>query len=350
VNVTDFDYDLPDELIAQEPLACRDASRLLVLDRAGGAIDHRRFRDLLALLRPGDRLVLNDTRVIPARLLGRKESGGRVELFLAERLGGDGSTADWRCLVRASRAPRPGSAIEFVGGLRATVLEPDSEGCRVRLGATDGTLEQVLEEVGRVPLPPYIHREDRGSDAADRQRYQTVFARHPGAVAAPTAGLHFTSDLLSHLADAGVEHSFVTLHVGLGTFLPVRVEQVEEHRIHSERFRIGEATAAAIDETRRSGGRVVAVGTTVVRTLESSAEADGRVGAGEGRCDLYIYPGFRFRAVDALITNFHLPRSTLLMLVAAFAGREPVLAAYREAVRREYRFYSYGDAMFIGAA
>lgn len=324
----DFDYELPEERIAQEP-APRGESRLLVLD-AEGPERHRRVRDLPGLLRPGDLLVLNDTRVIPARLYGRRGEG-KMEVLLVEKLG----EQDWEALVRPGRRARPGTEIVFEG-LTAEVVDKREDRYRLRFSEP---VEPHLDRLGHIPLPPYIHRPD---EAADRERYQTVFARTPGAIAAPTAGLHFSERLLEEIAAAGVGIARVTLHVGIGTFKPVSVERVEDHRMDRERYEVGEETAEAIRRTRESGGRIVAVGTTVVRTLESSGGE-----AGSGSTELFITPGFQFRVVDALLTNFHLPRSTLLMLVSAFAGRERVLAAYEEAIREGYRFYSYGDAMLV---
>lgn len=342
---SDFDFELPEASIAQEA-APRGESRLLVLD-AEGAERHRRVRDLPALLRAGDLLVLNDTRVIPARLFGRRpgtggQEGGRMEVLLVEKLG----EAEWEALVRPGRRARPGAAILFEDGLAAEVLEKREDGrCRLRFSEP---VEGHLDRLGHVPLPPYIRRSD---EPADRERYQTVYARTPGAIAAPTAGLHFTEALLGEIEAAGVEIARVTLHVGIGTFKPVTAERVEDHKMDRERWEVGEETAAALRRVRERGGRVVAVGTTVVRTLESAALAggtgSGEVRAGAGATELFITPGFRFQVVDVLLTNFHLPRSTLLMLVSAFAGRERVLAAYEEAVREGYRFYSYGDAMLL---
>lgn len=324
----DFDYELPEERIAQVP-APRGESRLLVLD-AEGPDRHRRVRDLPGLLRPGDLLVLNDTRVIPARLYGRRGEG-RMEVLLVEKLG----DREWEALVRPGRRARPGTVITFED-LSAEVVDKREDRYRLRFSEP---VEPHLDRLGHVPLPPYIHRPDQ---ASDRERYQTVFARTPGAIAAPTAGLHFSEELLEEIAAAGIGIARVTLHVGIGTFKPVSVEKVEDHRMDRERYEVGEETAGAIRRTRESGGRIVAVGTTVVRTLESSGGE-----AGSGSTDLFITPGFRFRVVDVLLTNFHLPRSTLLMLVSAFAGRERVLAAYEEAIREGYRFYSYGDAMLL---
>jgi S-adenosylmethionine:tRNA ribosyltransferase-isomerase len=335
VLTRDFDYHLPASSIAQEPLP-RGESRLLLLDRAGPEC-HSRVADLARLLRPGDLLVLNDTRVIPARLFGRRAGGGRMELLLVERKG----EREWEALLKPGRRARPGTAIELAPGLTVEVVAASEEG-RYRLRFSE-PVEPHLERLGHVPLPPYIHRPDT---AEDRERYQTVFARRPGAIAAPTAGLHFTEELLREIEDAGIAVARLTLHVGLGTFKPVTAERIEEHRMDSERYEIGAAAAAAVRRARAGAGRVVAVGTTVVRTLESAALAGGgEVRAGSGATDLFIAPGFRFQAVDVLLTNFHLPRSTLLMLVSAFAGRQRVLAAYEEAIREGYRFYSYGDAM-----
>jgi len=348
VKVSEFDYDLPESLIAQEPLERRDASRLLLLGRRSGRVRHARFSDLPGRLRSGDLAVFNDTRVFPARLRGGKATGGRVEILLLERAGGTDAAPEWTCLLRASRAPRPGENVLLADGFSAVVLERGESDWTVRLEETAGRPLERLETLGEPPLPPYIRREPGDARLArDRERYQTVYARESGAVAAPTAGLHFTRDLMDALDRRGVERAWLTLHVGGGTFLPVRTERVEEHRMHAERFRIPEATADAVRRARSRGGHVVAVGTTVVRALEASAREHGDVRAGSGRCDLFIYPRFSFRAVDALVTNFHLPRSTLLMLVSAFAGRGHVLEAYREAVATGYRFYSYGDAMLV---
>lgn len=338
---SDFDYELPPESIAQEP-APRGESRLLVLDRTGPE-RHARVRDLPRLLRPGDLLVVNDTRVIPARLFGRRvPGGGRLELLLLERVG----EREWDALAKPGRRAQPGTVLEFETGLRAEVTAKEEDG-RHRLLFSE-PVEGHLDRLGHVPLPPYIHRSDTDED---RERYQTVFADRPGAVAAPTAGLHFTAGLLREIAAAGVEIARVTLHVGIGTFKPVSAERIEEHRMDRERYEVSPEAAEAVRRARAEGRRVVAVGTTVVRTLESAAQAgEGEVRAGEGSTELFITPGFRFQVVDALLTNFHLPRSTLLMLVSAFAGRERVLAAYGEAVREGYRFYSYGDAMLVERA
>jgi len=347
VKVADFDYVLPPGCIAQRPASVRDRSRLLVLDRDTGAVGHGRFDELDRLLRRGDLLVLNDTRVIPARLSGRKATGGRVEMLLIEPLKTAPRQAVWRCLLKASRAPGPGTTIDLDRGLRAEVLEREEGEWVVRLECDEGAIDDRLEQIGSAPLPPYIRRGEDGPDGADRERYQTVYARRPGAVAAPTAGLHFTDGLLDRLEAEGIERTTLTLHVGPGTFRPVKEERVEDHPMHEERFDLPAEAADAVAAARRRGGRVIAVGTTVVRTLEACASEAGLVTARGGRSALFIYPGFRFGVVDAMITNFHLPRSTLLMLVSAFAGRERVLAAYRQAIETGYRFYSYGDAMLI---
>ncbi len=336
-----YDYALPEDAIAQEPATPRDASRLLVLDRAGGASRHLHFTDLPALLNEQDLLVLNDTRVFPARLRGRKPTGGGVEFLLTRPLG----KGRWEALCNATRELRPGAQIEFAG-LAAQIEGRQGEGIVLRFPA-EAEVENLLERSGEIPLPPYIRRPaGEGSGGADRERYQTVYARPSGAVAAPTAGLHFTHELLARLEAKGVRHCFVTLHVGPGTFLPVRVNDARQHRVAPERFVLSDAALQAVDATRRGGGRVVAVGTTVGRVLEHAALRGITQGA-EGECDLTILPGHRFRLVDGLITNFHLPRSTLLLLVAAFAGRERILATYKDALERGYRFYSYGDAMLI---
>ncbi|HJL17673.1 MAG TPA: tRNA preQ1(34) S-adenosylmethionine ribosyltransferase-isomerase QueA [Sandaracinaceae bacterium LLY-WYZ-13_1] len=344
MDVDELDYDLPEELIAQRPAAEREGARLLVLDRGSGVIDHRTVRELPGLLRPS-LLVVNDTRVIPARLFGRKPTGGRVELLLVERLGPAGAVERWVALGRASKPLRPGTDLALEpadGGLSARVVARRPEGLEVELRA-EGSVAEALERVGHVPLPPYVRRAD---DASDRERYQTVFARHPGAVAAPTAGLHFGEALVAALEAAGHRLARVTLHVGPGTFRPVQTERLEEHPMHTERYAVSAEAAAAIAAARREGRPVVAIGTTVVRTLESAFD-DGAVRPGEGATDLFITPPFEFRAVDALWTNFHLPRSTLLALVMAFAGVEPTRRAYAEAVAARYRFFSYGDAMLI---
>ena len=335
---SDFHYDLPAELIAQRPLAPRSAGRLLCLDRPDGGWSDARFADLPERLRPGDVLVLNDTRVIPARLLGSKQTGGRIEALI-ERVLEDGRAL---ALVRASKPPAPGQELRFDADVRARVVARRGEFYELAF-ETAAPLLEVLERHGRVPLPPYIAR---AADDADRERYQTVYARAPGAVAAPTAGLHFDAPLLERLARQGVEQVRVTLHVGAGTFQPLRAEAIAGQRLHAERVSVPAAACVRINRARAEGRRIVAVGTTVVRALEAAARDDGLAPL-EGETDIFIYPGFRFRAVDALVTNFHLPESSLLMLVCAFGGTERVLAAYRHAVRSRYRFYSYGDAMYL---
>ncbi len=339
MRLLDFDYELPEDRIAQHPVSPRDAARLLVLDRRTGAVEHRVFRDLPEFLSPGDVLVLNDTRVVPARLRGTREgTGGGVELLLL-RAGQDGS---WRVLVRARRV-RPGMRVRLAGGhLRAEILERAQDGTwRIALEG-DVPVEEAIRRWGELPLPPYIR-----TPPPDPEAYQAVYARHEGAVAAPTAGLHFTPALLERLHQRGIPHVFVTLHVGPGTFRPITSDDPTQHRMEAEPYEIPPETAHAIRRVRDRGGRVVAVGTTVVRTLEAAADPAGIVPAARGWTDLYIYPGYRFRGVDALITNFHLPRSTPLVLVSAFAGREQILAAYREALTQGYRFGSFGDAMLI---
>ncbi|HSM91697.1 MAG TPA: tRNA preQ1(34) S-adenosylmethionine ribosyltransferase-isomerase QueA [Anaeromyxobacteraceae bacterium] len=341
MRISDFDYGLPEELIAQAPIEPRDAARLLVVPPEA-PLDHRGIAELPAILSPGDLLVMNDTRVIPARLLGKKESGGKVELLLCEPLAG-GLGRRWRAMGQASKPIRPGARLLF-DGLTATVEAGEGEGFyAVVLDREGPELERALERAGRLPLPPYIRR---APDAHDRERYQTVLARAPGSAAAPTAGLHFTPALLDRLAERGIERTTVTLHVGPGTFLPVRAERLDDHRMHGERYEVPPEAVSAVERTRARGGRVVAVGTTSARTLESAWSGDGLV-AGAGRTELFIRPGHTFGAVDALLTNFHLPRSTLLVLACALGGRERILDAYREAVARRYRFFSYGDAMLI---
>jgi S-adenosylmethionine:tRNA ribosyltransferase-isomerase len=337
MDLRDFTFDLPERLIAQEPLGERDSSRLMTVSRKTGAIDHRFFKDLPEFLRAGDLLVLNDTKVIPTRLIGARPTGGKVELLLVEKT--SEVPEEWKCLARPARGLKPGTKVSF-GGVAGEMLGQDEEGlfiCRFS-SALD------LMKIGRVPLPPYIRRE---ATVADSSRYQTVFAGVDGAVAAPTAGLHFTERLLDAIKARGVEVCRVTLHTGPGTFMPVRSEKIEEHRMMRERYRIGEPVFSSVVKAKEEGRRVVAVGTTSTRALEASVAGGFSSPVLEGSTNLFIYPGYRFKVVDALLTNFHLPESTLLMLVSAFAGRELVLEAYREAVKKEYRFFSYGDAMFI---
>lgn len=342
MRVADFHYELPAELIAQHPLAERSASRMLVVEGRERRIQDQAFADLPGWLAPGDLLVFNNTRVLPARLLGHKEaSGGRVEI-LVERIHADGVRAD--CHVRASKAPRAGAGLVLAAGqVRARVAARRGDLFELEFANGEPVVE-VLACHGEVPLPPYI---ERAADAVDQARYQTVYARHDGAVAAPTAGLHFDAAMLARLAEAGIESAEVTLHVGAGTFRPVRTDRIDEHAMHAERIDVPAATARAIAATRARGGRVIAVGTTVVRTLEATAAATGEVQPWQGETDLFLRPGASFRVVDGLLTNFHLPGSTLLMLVCAFAGHELVLRAYRHAVAERYRFFSYGDAMLL---
>jgi S-adenosylmethionine:tRNA ribosyltransferase-isomerase len=336
---SEFHFDLPPELIAQTPLPKRDDSRLLCLNKTTGETSHRVFSELPTLLREGDCLVLNDSRVLPARLIGIREGGGSAELVLLRDLGG----GDWECLVRPGRKLRPGCELSFGGGtLKARILSVLEGGNRVVHFFYEGVFLEVLEKLGRMPLPPYIRAE-----LQDPERYQTVYCRETGSAAAPTAGLHFTKELLSEIEARGGRLSFVTLHGGLGTFRPVHEENIEDHPMHAEFCVLPEESAQIIRETKQAGGRVISVGTTSCRTLESFAKADGSVEAGSAWTDIFIYPGYRFRCVDALITNFHLPESTLIMLVSALAGRENILNAYRIAVEERYRFFSFGDAMFI---
>ncbi len=346
-SLSDYEYELPGELIAQKPLGRRDHSRLLRLQRASGEISHHRFDSVGRFLAPGDVLVVNDTAVVPARLLGRKKSGGRVEVLLLDCAAGVQRTGNGRfacdCLVKSAKPSPVGTRIVFGEGLTGDIISAEQGRCRVEFSGGED-FDGVLDRFGHVPLPPYIRRTDENGD---RTAYQTVYAAVRGAVAAPTAGLHFTTDLLEELKHKRVSIAAITLHVGYGTFAPVRSEDIRGHRMHAERYIIPPAAAARINAARAKGRRVVAVGSTTMRTLEFAADETGRVTAGSGRCDLFIYPGYRFRTIDAMITNFHLPRSTLLMLVAAFAGRELILQAYREAMRHGYRFYSYGDAMMI---
>jgi S-adenosylmethionine:tRNA ribosyltransferase-isomerase len=338
MKTSDFHFVLPERLIAQRPPAKRRDSRLLVLPSAGSPADHK-FEELPEFLRARDLLILNDTRVIPARLLGNKESGGQVEVLI-ERIENEFEAL---AHIRASKACKPGTRLILENDLPVEVLGREDDLFRIRLLGGD-TLYRALERVGRIPLPPYI---DRDADEEDRQRYQTVYAKSPGAVAAPTAGLHFDEAMLERLKAKGIEIGKLTLHVGAGTFQPVRSDNIESHKMHSEHIVVDQALVDQIRQARERGGRVVAVGTTVVRALESVADEAGQVGAYSGETSIFIYPGYRFRVVDAMITNFHLPESTLLMLVSAFAGTGPIIRAYQHAVENEYRFFSYGDAMFI---
>ncbi len=340
MKTSDFYYDLPQELIAQTPLERRDGSRLMVLDRESGEITHRHFYDLPEYLHPGDTLVLNDSRVLPARLYGhRVPTGGAVELLLLKDQG-DGK---WECLARPGRKLKPGAEVSFGDGeLAATIAEDLQEGKKLVQFHYEGIFLEILERLGKMPLPPYIKEELQNGE-----RYQTVYSKVTGSAAAPTAGLHFTKELLQKIQDMGVSIAYVTLHVGLGTFRPVSAEEVTDHHMHSEFCMISKETAELLNETQRRGGRIICVGTTSCRTLESFAKEDGTFEESSGWTEIFIYPGYRFKAMDALVTNFHLPESTLVMLVSAFAGREHILNAYNTAVQERYRFFSFGDAMLI---
>ena len=348
--LSDYDYELPEESIAQKPAFCRDRSKLLLLDKNTGKRSHHEFFEICDFISSKDVLVINNTRVIPGRLFGNKDTGGKAEVLILDFAGGIRDEADkgaftCECLVKTSKPPRPGSLIFFDKELKAEVINA-KEGIYLLKFSSPADFEDVINEIGDVPLPPYIKRNNGGNESwDDKTSYQTVYAAHKGAVAAPTAGLHFSKELLERIKSKGVRIAEITLHVGYGTFLPVRVSDIREHKIHSERFEISGDAAGAINKTRAEGGRVVAVGTTCVRTLEYASDSKGKVIAGSAQCDLFIYPGYRFKTVDAMITNFHLPKSTLIMLVSAFAEREKVLSAYREAICKGYRFYSYGDAM-----
>lgn len=337
---SDFYFDLPQELIAQDPLEDRSSSRLLVLDKHTGEISHHVFKDIVDYLKPGDCLVLNNTKVIPARLLGEREgTGAHVEVLLLKRKEAD----VWETLVKPGKKCKPGTRLSFGDGLlKAEVLETVEEGNRLIRFEYEGIWEEVLDRLGEMPLPPYITHKLR-----DKNRYQTVYAKYEGSAAAPTAGLHFTKDLLEQIEAKGITIAYVTLHVGLGTFRPVKEENVLEHHMHSEYYQVPESEAEKINAAKKNGGRIICVGTTSCRTVESAADEQGIVHAGSGNTEIFIYPGYRFKVLDALITNFHLPESTLVMLVSALAGREHVLSAYEEAIRQKYRFFSFGDAMFI---
>lgn len=340
MDVKDFNYELPEELIAQDPLEKRSNSRLMVLDKKSGDVSHRHFYNIKEYLRAGDCLVINNTKVIPARLFGEREkTGGKVEILLLKRKSDD----VWETLVKPGKKARIGEVLSFGNGLlKAEVIAIVEEGNRLLRFEYDGIFEEILDRLGQMPLPPYITHE-----LQDKNRYQTVYAKYDGSAAAPTAGLHFTEELLQEIRDMGVSIAEVTLHVGLGTFRPVKVENVLDHHMHSEFFQISAEAAELINETKRKGGRVISVGTTSTRTLESAVEEDGTLREKSGWTEIFIYPGYRFRVIDGLITNFHLPESTLVMLVSALAGREHVLQAYREAVKEKYRFFSFGDAMLI---
>ncbi|MBW1849052.1 MAG: tRNA preQ1(34) S-adenosylmethionine ribosyltransferase-isomerase QueA [Deltaproteobacteria bacterium] len=348
----DYHYELPKELIAQQPAHTREHSRLLCMDRNTGEMSHYRFHEISNLLMPGDVLVLNNTEVIPGRLLGKKSTGGKAEVLILDFAGGRSSqqkTGEFicECLIKASKSPKPGTYIQFEKGLEAEVIDTQGEISRVRF-LCQNDFEETLYELGKVPLPPYIKRDNNSHDTIDdTASYQTVYALEKGAIAAPTAGLHFSEKLLGIIKDKGIEIVYITLHVGYGTFLPVRASDIRDHQMHSERFFISSASAKRINTAKAEGRRIVAVGTTCVRTLEYAADSTGNLAEGQGQCDLFIYPPYRFKVIDAMITNFHLPASTLLMLVSAFAGRDKILHAYQEAIEKKYRFFSYGDAMFI---
>ena len=340
MNVTDYNFDLPQELIAQDPLEDRSSSRLLVLNKETGEMEHRVFRDIVEYLHPDDCLVINDTKVIPARLLGVKEdTGAHVEVLLLKRKEND----IWETLVKPGKKCRPGAVLSFGDGLlKGTVLDVVDEGNRLIQFSYEGIFEQILDQLGQMPLPPYITHQLK-----DKNRYQTVYAVHEGSAAAPTAGLHFTKELLKQIEDMGVKIAHVTLHVGLGTFRPVKVDNILDHHMHSEFYMVEESEAKKINDTKAEGGRVICVGTTSCRTIESATDENGILKAGSGWTEIFIYPGYKFKILDCLITNFHLPESTLVMLVSALAGRENILNAYQEAIKERYRFFSFGDAMFI---
>ncbi|MFI3237527.1 MAG: tRNA preQ1(34) S-adenosylmethionine ribosyltransferase-isomerase QueA [Lachnospiraceae bacterium] len=340
MKTSDFYFDLPEELIAQDPLEDRSSSRLLVVDKQTGEREHRVFKDVVDMLKEGDCLVLNNTKVIPARLYGQKEdTGGGIELLLLKRLEAD----QWETLVKPGRKCKPGVRIVFGDGrLKAEILESKEDGNRIIKFEYEGIFEEVLDALGEMPLPPYITHK-----LEDKNRYQTVYAKHEGSAAAPTAGLHFTQELLEEITRKGVKLAFVTLHVGLGTFRPVKVDDVNNHHMHSEYYEVSEETAAIVNDTKKAGGRVICVGTTSCRTVESASTDDGVLHAGCADTEIFIYPGYKFKVLDALITNFHLPESTLVMLVSALASKEHIMNAYEEAVKEQYRFFSFGDAMFI---
>lgn len=340
MKTSDFYYDLPTELIAQDPLEDRSSSRLLHLSMKDGSVEHRHFTDIIDYLKEGDCLVLNDTRVIPARLYGHKEgTGALIEILLLKRREKD----IWECLVKPGKKARPGAKITFGEGiLTGEIIDIVEEGNRLIQFYYDGIFEEILDQLGEMPLPPYITHKLK-----DKNRYQTVYAKHDGSAAAPTAGLHFTEELLAKVEEKGVKIAHVTLHVGLGTFRPVKVDDVENHHMHSEFYMVEENQAKLINDTKKQGGRVISVGTTSCRTLESASDENGVLHAGSGWTEIFIYPGYRFKLIDGLITNFHLPESTLMMLVSALAGKERIMAAYEEAVREKYRFFSFGDSMFL---
>ena len=354
-SLKSYNFDLPEERIAQNPKENRDESRLLLLKRGTGHVSHFYFKDVIDLLQKGDLLVVNNTKVIPARLKGKKETGGKVEVLIIDYTQGLVKEAEafekesyfqCDCLVKASKSPKQGARLFFDHGLEAVVIENKGSVCEIRFKGYKNFLG-ILNKIGDIPLPPYIKRDHGKALDSDKEQYQTVYAQKEGAVAAPTAGLHFTKPLLKDLSGKGVKIVNITLHVGYGTFVPVRVEDIRDHKIHSEYFVVSEDTAREINRAKDEGRRVVTVGTTSMRTLEYLADKDGKIKAGKGMCDIFIYPGYTFKCVDAMITNFHLPESTLVMLVSAFAGRENILKAYETAVKEKYRFFSYGDAMLI---
>ncbi len=340
MKVSDFDFYLPEELIAQHPLEKRDESRLMVLDKKTGEIEHKKFYDIIDYLNKGDTLVLNNTRVMPARLIGEKENtGGKIEFLLLKRVEGD----KWECLAKPGKSAREGRRFAFGNGLlKAEVIEVLENGNRIVEFYYEGIFEQVLDSLGEMPLPPYIHEK-----LDDKERYQTVYSKEEGSAAAPTAGLHFTKELLKKIQDKGVNIVYLTLHVGLGTFRPVKVEEIEKHNMHSEFYMLSKESADIINETKKRGNRIISVGTTSTRTLETIGDENGMVKEQSGWTNIFIYPGYKFKVVDNLITNFHLPESTLIMLVSTLAGRENVMNAYNVAVKEKYRFFSFGDAMFI---
>ncbi len=350
-SLSDYEFELPEENIAQTPQQQRDRSKLLALNRKTGNLSHHEFYDIESFLTPSDVLVVNNTEVIPARLLGHKETGGKIDVLILDYADSiekqqDRGAFSCQCLIKASKGPKPGTTLFFDHGLKASVI-----GCRDGIYTVkflcEDEFESILYKIGKVPLPPYIKRDDVKKNHDDIMSYQTVYAEKKGAIAAPTAGLHFTKDLLEKLKSKGIKIFYITLHVGYGTFLPVRVDDIRDHKIHSEKYSISRTVADGLNQARAGGGRIVAVGTTSMRTLEYASNDKGIIAAGSSDCDLFIYPGYQFKAVDAMITNFHLPSSTLLMLVSAFAGRDHILNAYGKAIEEKYRFYSYGDAMFI---
>ena len=341
MNVSDFDYQLPEELIAQKPAEVRDHCRLLVVDRKSGTVTHRTFTDILEYLNPGDCLVFNDSRVIPARLFGtRRGTGAKVEFLLSKKI--EGNT--WETLVKPGRRCRTGDIIDFEEGLSAEITGYAEDGTRIAEFSCEGSFEDTLERIGSMPLPPYITRK---SDDSDKENYQNVYARENGSVACATAGLHWTPELIKAAQDMGVKTAYVTLHVGIGTFRPVKAEKVEDHHMHFESYTVSEAAAEIINSAKAAGGRIICVGTTACRTLESASDENGILRAGSADTGIFIYPGYKFKITDCMVTNFHLPKSTLLMLVSALAGRELILDAYGQAVKERYRFFSYGDAMLI---